>query len=115
MKMFFGIILPASKADSGMYCGVRRGESVGIPGRMICSFAGAEATCHCLPYLHVQEAAVQCVSTTGTGAAAGGCVKSLTTLRMAMSFIKVVPNFPCNPCPYMQRFSKGIMLGAVKG
>ena len=49
------------------------------------------------------------------GAAAGAAIKvSSTTLRMAMSFITVVPILCVYP--FMQRFfTKGIMLGAVKG
>ena len=55
------------------------------------------------------------VVSSSAGAAAGAAIKvSSTTLRMAMSFITVVPILCVYP--FMQRFfTKGIMLCAVKG
>ena len=71
---------------------------------------------HCLQFILYQNlqsniaAAVQ-----GGSAAAGAAIKvTSTTLRMAMTFITVLPILCVYP--YMQRFfTKGIMLGAVKG
>lgn len=72
------------------------------------------ATLHCLQYLLYTKLQSNVVSSTA-GAAAGAAIKvSSTTLRMAMSFITVVPILCVYP--FMQRFfTKGIMLGAVKG
>ena len=55
------------------------------------------------------------VSSVGAGAAAGAAIQvSSMSLRMAMSFVTIFPILCVYP--FMQRFfTKGIMLGAVKG
>lgn len=69
---------------------------------------------HCLQYLLYTKLQSNIV-TSVAGAAAGALPKvSSQNLRMAMSFITIVPILCVYP--YMQRFfTKGIMLGAVKG
>lgn len=69
---------------------------------------------HCLQYLLYTKLQSNVV-TSQAGAAAGAIPKvSSQSLRMAMSFITIIPILCVYP--YMQRFfTKGIMLGAVKG
>lgn len=69
---------------------------------------------HCLQYVLYTKLQSNIV-TSQAGAAAGAIPKvSSQSLRMAMSFITIVPILCVYP--YMQRFfTKGIMLGAVKG
>lgn len=69
---------------------------------------------HCLQYLLYTKLQSNIV-TSQAGAAAGAIPKvSSQSLRMAMSFITIIPILCVYP--YMQRFfTKGIMLGAVKG
>ena len=70
---------------------------------------------HCLQYLLYQNLQSNVVSSVGAGAAAGAAVQvSSMSLRMAMSFVTIFPILCVYP--FMQRFfTKGIMLGAVKG
>ena len=103
VKVFFRIILPLAKpilACIVVFAAVNQWKAANL---------------HCLQYLLYTKLQSNVVSTTGAGAAAGAAVKvTSTTLRMAMSFITVVPILCVYP--YMQRFfTKGIMLGAVKG
>lgn len=69
---------------------------------------------HCLQYLLYTKLQSNIV-TSQAGAAAGAIPKvSSQSLRMAMSFVTIIPILCVYP--YMQRyFTKGIMLGAVKG
>lgn len=73
------------------------------------------ANLHCLQYLLYQKLQANVVTSTSAGAAAGAAIQvSSTTLRMGMSFITIIPILCVYP--FMQRyFTKGIMLGAVKG
>ena len=76
---------------------------------------GRKATnLHCLQYMLYTKLQSNIV-TTADAAAAGAIPKvSSQSLRMAMSFITIIPILCVYP--YMQRFfTKGIMLGAVKG
>lgn len=70
---------------------------------------------HCLQYLLYQNLQSNVVSSVGAGAAAGAAIQvSSMSLRMARSFVTIFPILCVYP--FMQRFfTKGIMLGAVKG
>lgn len=69
---------------------------------------------HCLQYLLYTKLQSNVVTSTAGAAAGANLAVSSNSLRMAMSFITVVPILCVYP--YMQRFfTKGIMLGAVKG
>lgn len=69
---------------------------------------------HCLQYLLYTKLQSTVVTSTAGAAAGMGIAVSSTSLRMAMSFFTIIP-IMC-VYPYMQRFfTKGIMLGAVKG
>ena len=116
VKVFFRIILPLAKpilACIVVFAAVNQWNT--WSDDMFFMQGRKAANLHCLQYLLYTKLQSNVVSTTGTGAAAGAAVKvTSTTLRMAMSFITVVPILCVYP--YMQRFfTKGIMLGAVKG
>lgn len=69
---------------------------------------------HCLQYLLYTKLQSNIVNSTAGAAAGAGIAVSSNSLRMAMSFVTVIPILCVYP--YMQRFfTKGIMLGAVKG
>ena len=70
---------------------------------------------HCLQYLLYQNLQSNVVSSVGAGAAAGAAIQvSSMSLRMAMSFVTIFPILCVYP--FIQKyFTKGIMLGAVKG
>lgn len=116
VKVFFRIILPLAKpilACIVVFAAVNQWNT--WSDDMFFMQGRKAANLHCLQYLLYTKLQSNVVSTTGAGAAAGAAVKvTSTTLRMAMSFITVVPILCVYP--YMQRFfTKGIMLGAVKG
>lgn len=69
---------------------------------------------HCLQYLLYTKLQSNLVNSTAGAAAGANMAVSSNSLRMAMSFVTVIPILCVYP--YMQRFfTKGIMLGAVKG
>ncbi|MCI9662690.1 MAG: carbohydrate ABC transporter permease [Lachnospiraceae bacterium] len=69
---------------------------------------------HCLQYLLYTKLQSNVVNSTAGAAAGANMAVSSNSLRMAMSFVTVIPILCVYP--YMQRFfTKGIMLGAVKG
>ncbi len=69
---------------------------------------------HCLQYLLYTKLQSNVVNSTAGAAAGANMTVSSNSLRMAMSFVTVIPILCVYP--YMQRFfTKGIMLGAVKG
>jgi multiple sugar transport system permease protein/putative aldouronate transport system permease protein len=71
---------------------------------------------HCLQFLlYTSLQSNIAAAVKGGGAAAGAAIKiNPTTLRMAMTFFTVLPILCVYP--FMQRyFTKGIMLGAIKG
>ena len=69
---------------------------------------------HCLQYLLYTKLQSNVVNSTAGAAAGANMTASSNSLRMAMSFVTVIPILCVYP--YMQRFfTKGIMLGAVKG
>lgn len=69
---------------------------------------------HCLQYLLYTKLQSNVVNSTAGAAAGANVAVSSNSLRMAMSFVTVIPILCVYP--YMQRFfTKGIMLGAVKG
>ncbi len=69
---------------------------------------------HCLQYLLYTKLQSNVVNSTAGTAAGANMAVSSNSLRMAMSFVTVIPILCVYP--YMQRFfTKGIMLGAVKG
>ena len=69
---------------------------------------------HCLQYLLYTKLQSNVVNSTAGVAAGANMTVSSNSLRMAMSFVTVIPILCVYP--YMQRFfTKGIMLGAVKG
>lgn len=69
---------------------------------------------HCLQYLLYTKLQSNVVNSTAGAAASANMAVSSNSLRMAMSFVTVIPILCVYP--YMQRFfTKGIMLGAVKG
>jgi multiple sugar transport system permease protein/putative aldouronate transport system permease protein len=69
---------------------------------------------HCLQYLLYTKLQANVVNSTAGAAAGANMAVSSNSLRMAMSFVTVIPILCVYP--YMQRFfTKGIMLGAVKG
>ena len=115
VRTYWQIILPLSKpiiATIAVFAAVNQWNA--WSDDMFFMQGRKSANLHCLQYLLYQKLQQNAVST-AAGAAAGQAVKvSSTTLRMAMSFVTVVPILCVYP--YMQRyFTKGIMLGAVKG
>ena len=69
---------------------------------------------HCLQYLLYTKLQSNVVNSTAGAAAGANMAVSSNSLRMAMSFVTVIPILCVYP--YMQRFfTTGIMLGAVKG
>lgn len=115
LRTYWQIILPLSKpiiATIAVFAAVNQWNA--WSDDMFFMQGRKSANLHCLQYLLYQKLQQNAVST-AAGAAAGAAVKvSSTTLRMAMSFVTVVPILCVYP--YMQRFfTKGIMLGAVKG
>lgn len=114
VKIFFRIILPLAKPILACIIVFAAVNQWNTWSDDMFFMQGRKAShLHCLQYLLYTKLQSNVVST--TGASAGAAVKvTSTTLRMAMSFITVVPILCVYP--YMQRFfTKGIMLGAVKG
>ena len=69
---------------------------------------------HCLQYLLYTKLQSNVVNSTAGAAAGANMAVSSNSLRMAMSFVTVIPILCVYP--YMQRFfTKGIMLGSIKG
>ncbi len=115
VKIYFRIILPLSKpilACIVVFAAVNQWNAWSDDMYFM---QGRKANdLHCLQYLLYTKLQSNIV-TSVAGAAAGALPKvSSQNLRMAMSFITIVPILCVYP--YMQRFfTKGIMLGAVKG
>jgi multiple sugar transport system permease protein/putative aldouronate transport system permease protein len=115
VKIFFRIILPLSKpilACITVFSAVNQWNAWSDDMYFM---QGRKANnLHCLQYLLYTKLQSNIV-TSQAGAAAGAAVKvSSQSLRMAMSFFTIIPILCVYP--YMQRFfTKGIMLGAVKG
>lgn len=115
VKIFFRIILPLAKpilACIVVFAAVNQWNAWSDDMYFM---QGRKANnLHCLQYLLYTKLQSNIV-TSVAGAAAGALPKvSSQNLRMAMSFITIVPILCVYP--YMQRFfTKGIMLGAVKG
>ena len=115
VKIYLRIILPLSKpilACIAVFAAVNQWNSWADDMYFM---QGRKATnLHCLQYMLYTKLQSNIV-TTADAAAAGAIPKvSSQSLRMAMSFITIIPILCVYP--YMQRFfTKGIMLGAVKG
>ena len=115
LKIYARIILPLSKpiiACIAVFAAVNQWNS--WADDMYFMQGRKAANLHCLQYVLYTKLQSNIV-TTADAAAAGAVPKvSSQSLRMAMSFITIVPILCVYP--YMQRyFTKGIMLGAVKG
>ncbi len=115
LKIYARIILPLSKpiiACIAVFAAVNQWNS--WADDMYFMQGRKAANLHCLQYVLYTKLQANIV-TTADAAAAGAVPKvSSQSLRMAMSFITIVPILCVYP--YMQRyFTKGIMLGAVKG
>ncbi|MBO5497290.1 MAG: carbohydrate ABC transporter permease [Oscillospiraceae bacterium] len=115
VKIYARIILPLSKpilACIAVFAAVNQWNAWADDMYFM---QGRKATnLHCLQYMLYTKLQSNIV-TTADAAAAGAIPKvSSQSLRMAMSFITIIPILCVYP--YMQRFfTKGIMLGAVKG
>ena len=115
VKIYVRIILPLSKpimACIAVFAAVNQWNSWADDMYFM---QGRKANnLHCLQYVLYTKLQSNIV-TSEAGAAAGALPKvSSQSLRMVMSFITIVPILCVYP--YMQRFfTKGIMLGAVKG
>ena len=115
VKIYFRIILPLAKpilACIVVFAAVNQWNA--WSDDMYFMQGRKAADLHCLQYLLYTKLQSNIVTSTA-GAAAGALPKvSSQSLRMAMSFITIIPILCVYP--YMQRFfTKGIMLGAVKG
>ena len=115
LRIYWQIILPLSKpiiATIAVFAAVNQWNA--WSDDMFFMQGRKSNNLHCMQYLLYQKLQQNAVST-AAGAAAGAAMKvSTTTLRMAMSFVTIVPILCVYP--YMQRyFTKGIMLGAVTG
>ncbi|MBR0465143.1 MAG: carbohydrate ABC transporter permease [Clostridia bacterium] len=115
LRTFWQIILPLSKpiiATIAVFAAVNQWNA--WSDDMFFMQGRKSASLHCLQYLLYQKLQQNAVNTQAGAAAGAGVKVSNSTLRMAMSFVTVVPILCVYP--YMQRFfTKGIMLGAVKG
>lgn len=117
LTIYFRVILPLAKpilACVIVFAAVNQWNSWADDMYFISGSAGRDL--HCLQYLLYQKLqSNMAAAVSGGSAAAGSAVKvTSTTLRMAMTFVTVLPILCVYP--FMQRFfTKGIMLGAVKG
>lgn len=115
IKIYYRIILPLSKpilACIVVFAAVNQWNAWADDMYFM---QGRKATSlHCLQYLLYTKLQSNVVTSTAGAAAGANMAVSSNSLRMAMSFITVIPILCVYP--YMQRFfTKGIMLGAVKG
>lgn len=115
IKIYYRIILPLSKpilACIVVFAAVNQWNAWADDMYFM---QGRKATdLHCLQYLLYTKLQSNVVTSTAGAAAGANLAVSSNSLRMAMSFITVIPILCVYP--YMQRFfTKGIMLGAVKG
>ena len=117
LKVFLKIILPLTKpilACIIVFAAVNQWNS--WADDMFFMQGSRARNLHCLQFLLYQKLNSNIAAAiSGGGAAAGAAIKiTPTSLRMAMTFITTLPILCVYP--FMQRFfTKGIMLGAVKG
>ena len=115
IKIYYRIILPLSKPILACIVVFAAVNQLNAWADDMYFMQGRKANgLHCLQYLLYTKLQSNVVNSTAGAAAGANMAVSSNSLRMAMSFVTVIPILCVYP--YMQRFfTKGIMLGAVKG